>query len=110
MSFADDKPFGPGCDRYSDAVDLPLRDVKTMPTWLFVGSSASLRDSFGTMEQVGLGKEKDVTFFIPTNKAVNALPLDTRGDIVLDEAVARRFFGHHMVRGRLRPSDLDRTR
>lgn len=108
VSFADGKPFGPGCDRYAREVGFPLWKSKTMPTWLFVLSAESLRDSFGKMEQLGLGgKKKELTYFIPTNRAINALPLDTRGNMVLDDSVARRFFGHHMVGERLRPSDLD---
>ena len=61
-----------------------------MPTTLFVLGQAELRDAFGKMMQVGLGQRKDVTFFLPTNKAINAVPFDVRGEIVTEPGQGAR--------------------
>jgi Fasciclin domain len=105
-TLSDDKPFGPGCGRFRSASGLSVGDVDDKPTTLFATGAPPLRDAFGKMLQVGLGEEQDVTFFIPTNQAVNALPLDVRGQLVGDLDKARQFFGHHVVDGRLAPSRL----
>ncbi|MEO5852047.1 MAG: fasciclin domain-containing protein [Nocardioides sp.] len=102
----DGKPFGPGCDRYLPRSGPDLDVVADIPTLEWVLVQDSLRDSFGKMLQVGLAETRDVTYFVPTNKAVNALPLDVRGEIVTDDRRARRFFGHHIVTERLAPSAL----
>ena len=102
----DGKPFGPGCDRYLPRSGPDLDMVAGIPTPEWVLVQDSLRDSFGKMLQVGLAEKRDVTYFVPTNKAVNALPLDVRGELVTDDRRARRFFGHHIVTERLAPSAL----
>lgn len=102
----DGKPFGPACGRFDSPSGRPVDQIAEMPTNLFVLGQAELRDAYGKMMQVGLGQRKDVTFFLPTNKAINAVPLDVRGEIVTNPDKARSYFGHHVVKGRLEPSQL----
>lgn len=102
----DGKPFGPACGRFDSPSGRPVDQIAEMPTSLFVLGQDELRDAFGKMMQVGLGQKKDVTFFLPTNKAINAVPFDVRGEIVTDPDKARSYFGHHVVEGRLEPSQL----
>ena len=102
----DGKPFGPACGRFDSPSGRPVDQIAEMPTSLFVLGQAELRDAFGKMMQVGLGQKKDVTFFLPTNKAINAVPFDVRGEIVTNPDKARSYFGHHVVEGRLEPSQL----
>lgn len=102
----DDEPFGPGCRRYLVGSGLSLDEIARTPASAFVLRQPSLQDSFGKMMQIGLGAERDVTFFVPTNQAINALPVDVRGELVGDEQKARTFFGHHVATERLAPSAL----
>ena len=80
----DGKPFGPACGRFASPSGRPVDQIAEMPTTLFVLGQSELRDAFGKMMQVGLGQRKDVTFFLPTNKAINAVPFDVRGEIVTE--------------------------
>jgi len=102
----DDRPFGPGCDRYLPESGPTLDRVAETPTPNYVLLQSSLQDAFGKMMQIGIGTERDVTYFVPTNQAVNLLPFEVRGELVGDPDAARTFFGHHVVTERLAPSAL----
>ena len=109
MSSAD-KPFGAGCSQVPADGAGSFSGMSTAP----VATAASNNPVLSTLVQAvtaanlgdTLNSAQDITVLAPANPAFQAIPADTLNAVLADVPTLQKILQHHVIAGRLTPSQL----